>query len=66
MIANGYTTHVYCEIEGCFEKAEFFGQSLAQTLRQARRVGWAISSDIQRAYCPEHNRWKNKKKEKSE
>jgi hypothetical protein len=60
MIAAGYVTDLYCDCEECTrpgvqpEFDEFTGQSKAETYRQARRFGWRISADQERAFAPGH------------
>jgi hypothetical protein len=70
MIANGYSVDLYCENmsdhnrrwreigEG---KATYTGETWGECARQARRDGWQISRDRQRAYCKYHGRKRVKK-----
>lgn len=67
-IAANYTMHAYCDgnhppHELTYDhNEEFIGESWADVCRQARKAGWAISKDRQRAYCPDCNKWKNRNK----
>ena len=64
MILGAYTTDLYCDCHECKRDSkihgfkniheQFIGRSQTQTFRIARRQGWRISNDLQRAFAPGH------------
>ncbi len=57
MIVAGYSMHLYCEnhencssFRGTFQ--EIGGDNYADCARQAKRTGWRLTADKQKAYCP--------------
>lgn len=67
MIAATYTADLYCDCEKCkadpfaYEEwntdrgfSQYTGQSWSECARDARKDGWHISKDRQRAYAPGH------------
>lgn len=67
MIAASYTLHLYCDCERCKTDpfaymeyrrdrgfAEYTGQTWSECAGYARKEGWYISKDRQRAYAPGH------------
>ena len=61
MIAANYTAHFYCDCENCnsgpfqaSESGEYVGNSWSQVAKEARKDGWRISKNRERAYAPGH------------
>jgi hypothetical protein len=61
MIAANYTAHFYCDCENCNcrpfqapESGEYVGNSWSQVAKEARKDGWRISKNRERAYAPGH------------
>ena len=61
MIVGCYVLHLYCDTcervhytpEGASSKHEFTGDSKQEAYRSARKRGWRISEQVQKAMCPE-------------
>lgn len=64
MVVEAWSLHLYCEICGQFQ--EIGEDSRRRATLLAKYYGWAISKDRMRAYCPKHNRWKRKPKERKD
>lgn len=57
MIAAAYCLDVYCDCEECQYrpvKANYAGKSWTECAKEARKDGWRLSKDRQRAFAPKH------------
>lgn len=58
MIAANYTINLYCDCKKCSEafrpvEGEFIAESWSQAAKQARKLGWRISTDRTRCFGPD-------------
>lgn len=61
MIAANYSVHLYCDCIDCNHdvfsrstQAEYQNESWTRCANEARKDGWRISKDRERAYAPGH------------
>ena len=62
MIVSGYALDIYCDVAKCRPKwkpanggspdAEFTGETYSYCARLAKKAGWRLSRDRQKAVCP--------------
>lgn len=48
----GYRLCIDCDEPHCGVSCTYFADNLTETIKAARKSGWAISKDKRRAYCP--------------
>ena len=60
-ITEGFCADLYCDCDDCNSgkiypraQAELIGRNMTDISRQARKTGWRISKDRNRAFAPGH------------